>query len=124
MTLRRSTTENGMELAPPRDPRPARARGDSLAPPSKPRTDTAGPDGAMPPFDAALDKKALEPVLLDVRGLCGYCNYQLLLSGRSDRQVDAIAEGIRITLREAGLRPISSEGTKSGQWALLDYGDF
>ncbi len=71
---------------------------------------------------AALDKKALEPMLLDVRGLCSYANYILLVSGRSDRQVDAIAESIRI-----GLKPdatlIGSEGTSSGQWALLDYGD-
>ena len=71
---------------------------------------------------AALDKKALEPLLIDVRGLCSYANYILLLSGRSDRQVDAIAESIRTRLKpDATL--IGSEGTRSGQWALLDYGD-
>ena len=72
----------------------------------------------------ALDKKALEPVLLDVRELCSFCNYQLILSGRSDRQVDAIADGIEAGLKQQGLRPLSAEGARSGQWALLDYGDF
>ncbi|HLL23736.1 MAG TPA: RsfS/YbeB/iojap family protein, partial [Kofleriaceae bacterium] len=48
---------------------------------------TEGLDGAMRALALALDKKALEPVLLDVRDLCSFCNYQLVLSGRSDRQV-------------------------------------
>lgn len=71
---------------------------------------------------AALDKKALEPLLLDVRGLCSYANFILLVSGRSDRQVDAIAESVRTRLKPAATL-IGSEGTRSGQWALLDYGD-
>jgi ribosome-associated protein len=85
---------------------------------------TEGLDGAMRALSLALDKKALEPVLLDVRQLCSFCNYQLVLSGRSDRQVDAIADAIEIGLKHEGLRVISSEGARSGQWALLDYGDF
>jgi len=87
-------------------------------------TSTEGLDGAMRALALALDKKALEPVLLDVRQLCSFCNYQLVISGRSDRQVDAIADGIEIALKHEGLRPISTEGARSGQWALLDYGDF
>lgn len=78
----------------------------------------------MRALELALDKKALEPVLLDVRTLCSFCNYQLVLSGRSDRQVDAIADGIAIGLKEEGIRPIAAEGARTGQWALLDYGDF
>jgi ribosome-associated protein len=85
---------------------------------------TEGLDGAMRALALALDKKALEPILLDVRQLCSFCNYQLVLSGRSDRQVDAIADGIELGLKQEGLRPISSEGARSGNWALLDYGDF
>jgi len=87
-------------------------------------TSTEGLDGAMRALALALDKKALEPVLLDVRQLCSFCNYQLVISGRSDRQVDAIADGIELALKHEGLRPISTEGARSGQWALLDYGDF
>lgn len=74
-------------------------------------------------FEAALDKKALEPVLLNVDKLCSYTEHILLLSGRSDRQVDAIAEGIKSALREQGRTAMGVEGKASGQWALLDYGD-
>ena len=85
---------------------------------------TEGLDGAMRALALALDKKALEPVLLDVRELCSFCNYQLVVSGRSDRQVDAIADGISLGLKGDGLRPLGAEGARSGQWSLLDYGDF
>lgn len=72
---------------------------------------------------AALAKKALEPVLLDVRQLCSYTDYILLVSGRSDRQVDAITDGIAEAMREIRVKPLGKEGVDSGQWALLDYGD-
>ena len=85
---------------------------------------TEGLEGAMRALELALDRKALEPVLLDVRELCSFCNYQLVLSGRSDRQVDAIADGISAGLKQEGMRPIGAEGARTGQWALLDYGDF
>ena len=87
-------------------------------------TTTEGLDGAMRALALALDKKALDPVLLDVRELCSFCNYQLVLSGRSERQVDAIADGINLGLKQDGLRPIGAEAARTGQWALLDYGDF
>lgn len=74
-------------------------------------------------LEAALDKKALEPVLLEVNELCSYTEYILLLSGRSDRQVDAIADAIKDRLAQSGRRPLGLEGVSSGQWALLDYGD-
>ncbi len=87
-------------------------------------TNTEGLDGAMRALSYALEKKALEPVLLDVRQLCSFCNYQLVISGRSERQVDAIADAIELGLKGEGLRAISTEGARTGQWALLDYGDF
>jgi len=87
-------------------------------------TNTDGLDGAMRALQLALDKKALEPILLDVRELCSFCNYQLVLSGRSERQVDAIADGINAGLKQEGMRVLGSEGARTGQWALLDYGDF
>jgi ribosome-associated protein len=90
----------------------------------KPGEDQSGLDAALRALYFALDKKALEPVLLDVRDLCSFCNYQLVLSGKSDRQVDAIADGISFGLKGEGIRPLGAESTKGGQWALLDYGDF
>lgn len=87
-------------------------------------TSTEGLDGALRALTLALDKKALEPILLDVRQLCSFCNYQLVVSGRSDRQVEAIADAIELGLKADGLRPLGAEGARAGQWALLDYGDF
>lgn len=94
----------------------------ATAPEAPPAED--GLEGALRALELALDKKALEPILLDVRALCSFCNYQLVVSGRSDRQVDAIADGINAGLKAEGLRALGSEGARTGQWALLDYGDF
>jgi ribosome-associated protein len=80
-------------------------------------------EGARVALEAALDKKALEPVVLDVRALCSYTEYILMVSGRSDRQVDAIADSVTQALRALGRRPLGVEGVTSGQWALLDFGD-
>jgi ribosome-associated protein len=75
-------------------------------------------------LEAALDKKALEPLLLGVHELCSYTDYLLVVSGRSDRQVDAIAKGVVETLKkERGLIPLGVEGVETGQWALIDYGE-
>ncbi len=115
-------TKAPKRAVPPKATR-GKARSASSADPTA-SASTEGLDGAMRALTLALDKKALEPVLLDVRELCSFCNYQLVLSGRSDRQVDAIADGISAGLKQDGLRPIGSEGARTGQWALLDYGDF
>jgi ribosome-associated protein len=96
---------------------------DQTQPESEPDSRPSSEELARWALDAALEKKALEPVLLDVRALCSYTEYILLVSGRSDRQVDAIADAISLRLRRTGSRPIGVEGTTSGQWALLDFGD-
>lgn len=85
--------------------------------------DTDGLEEARIALEGALEKKALEPVLLDVRGLCSYTSYILVVSGRSDRQVDAIGDGILATMREHGIHSLGVEGKGSGPWILLDFGD-
>jgi ribosome-associated protein len=119
ITSKRGGGGNGKTAAKGR----ARAGAAETTPPGAPRT-TEGLDGAMRALALALEKKALEPVLLDVRDLCSFCNYQLVVSGRSDRQVDAIADGIASGLKAEGMRPLGAEGARTGQWSLLDYGDF
>ena len=84
---------------------------------------TDGLDEAHKALAAALDKKALEPMLLNVHGLCSYTNYILMVSGRSDRQVEAIADGVLRALRDCGIRAFGIEGKGSGQWVLIDFGD-
>lgn len=108
----------------PEDLVPSRARREADARPAHPRTDTHGLDDAMKALAIALDKKAAEPVLLDVRELCTYCNYQLVVSGRSERQVEAIADAISAGMKQQGIRPLGTEGARGGAWQLLDFGDF
>lgn len=122
MTQKKKSTPKRVNGPAPATKGKARAIAEDRAP--RPPVGTEGLDGAMRALELALDKKALEPVLLDVRHLCSFCNYQLIVSGRSDRQVDAIADGITAGLKQDGLRPLGAEGARTGQWALLDYGDF
>jgi len=72
---------------------------------------------------AALDKKAIEPVLIDVCGRSSYADFIVVLSGRSDRQVDAIADGVCEALATRGRRPMGREGARNGRWVLIDFGD-
>lgn len=72
---------------------------------------------------AALDKKGADLVILDVRGITSIADYFVIVSGRSDTQVRAIADAIEERCRGAGIRPLSIEGNRNGQWILLDYGD-
>lgn len=72
----------------------------------------------------ALDKKALDLRLLNVTGLSTLTDYLLIVSGGSDRQVQAITESIELGLKkEHGIMPLAIEGKKEGRWVLLDYGD-
>ena len=80
-------------------------------------------DTARAAVEAALDRKAMNPVLMDVRSLASYTDYVLVVSGRSDRQVQAISDGVKQALVGRGLRPLGIEGDARGQWALVDFGD-
>ena len=72
---------------------------------------------------AAADKKAVRPVLLDMRGLSDLCDYQFICSGENDRQTKAIADGIEERCKKlGGVRPSAVEGKQVGNWILLDYG--
>jgi ribosome-associated protein len=72
---------------------------------------------------AALDKKAIEPVLIDVSGRASYADFIAVVSGRSDRQVEAIAEGVCDAMDAQGRRPLGREGARNGRWVLIDFGD-
>jgi ribosome-associated protein len=69
------------------------------------------------------DKKAVDVVILDVRGLVSYADYIVVASGESDRQVSSMAEHVLTQLKAEGVRPISHEGMETGQWVLLDFGE-
>jgi ribosome-associated protein len=63
------------------------------------------------------------PVLLDVSGRASYADFIGVVSGRSDRQVEAIAEHVVATMRGQGWQLVGREGNGNGRWTLLDFGD-
>lgn len=71
---------------------------------------------------ATLEKKAIGLVVLDVRELTSIADVFIICSGRSHRQVTAIAEAIQQALKGNGITPLSVDGKKEGHWVLLDYG--
>ncbi|MGI5861414.1 MAG: ribosome silencing factor [Myxococcales bacterium] len=71
----------------------------------------------------ALEKKATDVVVLDVRGLASYAEYLVVMSAESEPQLNAIADNIEAKMKERGERPYSIEGTRAGQWILMDFGD-
>lgn len=70
-----------------------------------------------------LDKKAVDVQVLHIAPLTSVADYLVIGSAESDRQTRAIADHIDGTLSRMGQRPLSIEGTASGQWVLLDFGD-
>ena len=74
-------------------------------------------------LDAALAKSARRPVILNVTDITGYTDWVLIVSGRSDRHVQAIAQGIVDALEGEGIRPKATDGGDH-TWDLLDYDDF
>lgn len=69
------------------------------------------------------ERKAIDPVLMEVGRLTSFTDYFLVASGASSRQVQAISQHMARRLREEGFRPFGIEGEQEGHWVLMDYGD-
>ena len=105
---------------------PKQAQGAQLnTNPSPPESEPkVGEELAVLVAEAALDKKAGRIEIIDVRGKVDYTDYVVVMSGRSDRQVAAIARGIEEDLKlKHGTRCSGVEGLPQGNWVLLDFGD-
>ena len=75
-------------------------------------------------LQALADRKAVEPIVLDLRGLCGATDYFIICSDTSDTHVRGMSEHIMQALAPKGLSPHHVEGLPQGRWVLLDYVDF
>lgn len=72
----------------------------------------------------ALDKKAIDPVILDLSKIQGPALCFMICSGQSDPHLKAIAAGIEEGMAEkASMKPIGRDGGRGTQWMVLDYGD-
>ena len=86
-------------------------------------------DVEMPALDLARrivelaeDKKAADIVLLDLTGLTTVADYFVIASGGSERQLDAIADGIISGMRDEKVHAYGREGTAASHWILVDFG--
>jgi ribosome-associated protein len=81
-------------------------------------------DLAAAAIEFAADRKALDIVQLDLRGIIGYTDYFVICTGRSDRQVKAIHDAIHQGMKsEHGRLPRRVEGVSQAKWILMDYLD-
>ncbi len=108
-------TERAPSTAPRSDGLPARET-------AAPASDRAPLDLARRIVELAEDKKAADIVLLDLGELTTVADAFVICSGGSERQIDAIADGILSGLRDEGVKPIGREGTPESHWVLVDFG--
>ena len=73
--------------------------------------------------NACADAKAKNITVLDASKVSDFCNYFVIASGHSDRQVQGICNRIVEELSLQGLRPLSVEGLDTGHWVVLDFGE-
>ena len=72
---------------------------------------------------AAIDLKAQDIVVLDVRNVLSFADTLILATGTSDRHTRAIADAIEARMLSLGERPLGSEGYDEGRWVLIDLTD-
>jgi len=72
---------------------------------------------------AALDKVASDIVAIDVHDVVSFADVFVIASGRSDRQVRSIADGVVEAIKKSGGRVHGVEGADEGRWVLIDLGD-
>lgn len=95
--------------------------------PHRPRK--RAPRPAVPPdlalaVKSALDKKAHDLTVLDLRKASAFTDYFLICTGTSSRQVKTIADAIQTALAKGGIKPALVEGLGQADWVLIDYFDF
>lgn len=70
------------------------------------------------------DKKGIDIVVLDVRGLANFADYFVFCTGNTDRQTKALHDAVREGMKDdPSLLPVHTEGERERRWILLDYGD-
>jgi ribosome-associated protein len=73
---------------------------------------------------AALEKKAMDVVVLDLRKASAFTDFFVICTGGNARQIEAIADAVQVTLARQGTKPALVEGLKRSEWVLIDYFDF
>lgn len=79
---------------------------------------------ALRAAETALDKKATDTVILELRDLSTIADYFVICSGENPVQIKAIAEAIQENFSKSRIFPLGKEGLDHARWVLIDYGDF
>jgi ribosome-associated protein len=93
-------------------------------PTARPRKQGKLPTEVSAAVKAALDKKAHEVVVLDLRHTSAFTDLFLLCSGQNTRQVQAIADAVEEALGAQKIRPAHVEGYDKAEWVLMDFFSF
>ena len=112
----------GIRKAPLAGPRRAGVRRTTPPPPTH-EASAAARELALVVATAGLEKKAIGIEILDVSGKVDYAEFLVIMTGRSDRHVHAIASGLEEALRKQKTAPMSIEGMQAATWVLIDFGD-
>jgi ribosome-associated protein len=92
--------------------------------PSSSAPELDGVDLALRCVEFALDKKALEPIILDLQAISTITDYLVICSAQSEPQLKAIANGVVKTLKDDfGRAPLAMDGFPASQWIVIDYGE-
>ena len=86
-------------------------------------TELEAAEAARLVVDVASEQQAADILLLDMRDLCDFTDYFIILTGESRRQMQALLEDVDRALEEVGRRVHHREGSADGGWVLLDFGD-
>jgi ribosome-associated protein len=74
---------------------------------------------------SASEKKAFDIVAIDLREIASFTEFFVIVSGANQRQVQAISDEINEQMKkQLNARVVRIEGYQTGEWILLDYGDF
>ena len=105
-------------------PQPARTQTQPHSAPASEKCDDQLDERICTALHAGSEKKAIDPVVLDLRDIASFTDYFVIFSGANERQVQAISDEIYETLKKAGEPAARVEGYNTAEWILLDYGDF
>jgi ribosome-associated protein len=93
-------------------------------PPPSSAPDLDGVDLARRCVEFALDKKALDPIILDLQEISTITDYLVICSAQSEPQLKAIANGVVRALKDDfGRAPLAMDGFPASQWIVIDYGE-
>ena len=91
---------------------------------SSPSEDLSALDLAHRCVQLAQDKKAVDPIILDLREISSICDYLVICSAQSEPQIKAVIGGVERGLKdEHGRYPMAVDGFPTSQWVVMDYGD-